>query len=467
MTRSESELRATAEAAGQGHLFAFWDELDEAGRGGLLAQIDGVEFETVARLQGLLQKGSSESSGGALEPPELFPLERDGAEEKAAQDASGAGTELLSEGRVGYVLVAGGQGSRLGLDGPKGAFPVGPVSGRTLFEIHARRLAAAAKRHGKAMPWYVMTSRQNDEATRTFFEQHGFFGLDRGDVFFFSQDMLPALSDDGKILLAGKDQLFLAPNGHGGVLEALATSGALDDMRKRGVDLISYFQVDNPLVRPADPLFLGLHRSSGASMSSKAVEKVDPDEKVGVLGRIDGAMGIIEYSDLSDELRTARDDSGRLAFRAGNIAVHAIDVDFVGELTEGGLQLPMHLARKRMKVVGEDGAVAENWGTKFEAFVFDALSRSKESVTLEVSRSLEFSPVKNKEGSDSPSTARADLCRMFAGWASAAGLELPAADAEGVVPVEVDPLLAEDESSFVAAAPTQPSAIDGGHLYDA
>jgi UDP-N-acetylglucosamine/UDP-N-acetylgalactosamine diphosphorylase len=147
--------------------------------------------------------------------------------------------------------------------------------------------------------------------------------------------------------------------------------------------------------------------------------------------------------------------------------VHAIGVAFIDELTRGGLQLPWHLARKRMNVMGASGRVEESWGTKFEAFVFDALSRSERSVTLEVARELEFSPVKNAEGSDSPATARADLCRMFAGWAAAAGLALPAPDANGVVPVEVDPLLAEDESSFVASGVSAPAISDSGHLYDA
>lgn len=465
MMRTESELRAACKAADQSHLFNFWEELTDEQQASLLRQINALDFKVVGELRALQKSGGEIELAGDLEPPETFPLERHGATEERARRAAQIGEVLLGAGKVGCVLVAGGQASRLGYDGPKGAFPVGPVSGRSLFEMHGRRLRAAAKRYGCPMPWYVMTSVQNDQATRDFMKQHHFFGLPESDIFFFSQAMLPALGDDGRILLAQKDQLFLAPNGHGGVLEALSTSGALRDMEQREVDLISYFQVDNPMVRPIDPMFFGLHRLSVSAMSSKVVEKVDADEKVGVIGRIGGKLGIIEYSDLSAELRKAKDSTGKLQFRAGNIAVHAIDRAFVEELTAGGLQLPWHLARKKMKFVASDGKITEDWGTKFEAFVFDALSKSENSITLEVSRATEFSPVKNASGGDSPETARRDLCAMYASWVAGTARELPAAGDDGVVPVEIDPLVAESAAAFQAAG-AKPSISSKGHLYE-
>ncbi len=468
-TLDESELREVAATAGQEHVFAFWEELDSAGRENLLREVAGVDFGLVAELARLRTAGPAQDDEEPPIPPSVFPLKRSADQKEHALAARRLGEDLLSGGKVAYVLVAGGQASRLGYDGPKGAFPVGPVTGRTLFEVHARRLRAAALRYGCRTPWFVMTSQANDAPTRAIFEENGHFGLPAEDVVFFSQDMIPALDDDGKILLSRKAGLFLAPNGHGGVLGALATSGALGTMRERGVDLISYFQVDNPLVRPADPLFLGLHRRSKAGMSTKVVEKTEPDEKVGVLGVRGGRIGIVEYSDLSEELRQARDSSGRLRFRAGNIAVHALDVKFAEEVTRGGLQLPWHLARKRMTVAGGDGSPVDAWGTKFETFVFDALARSPVSVTLEVQRALEFSPVKNAEGSDSPATARADLCRLFAGWVRAAGLELPAGGEDGLEVVEVDPLLAEDEGEFLAVhgeGRAVRTELETGHLYE-
>lgn len=463
--------------AGQEHLLERLARLDTDSSKRLSGQIEALDLALVARLRELLRSpeealptgpGMQETQRApTLEPPELFPLRRDGELRARAAAARERGEEALAAGRVGFVLVAGGQASRLGLEAPKGTFPVAPVSRRSLFELHARRLLAVRRRYGVATPWYVMTSPANDAATRAFFAEHDWFELPRADVRFFQQDMLPALDEQGRILLAGPDRLFLAPDGHGGSLAGLARSGALAEARSRGLEQLSYFQVDNPLVRPADPLFLGLHDEARAGMSSKVVEKRHAGEKVGVLGRIDGRMGCIEYSDLPPELREAREADGALRFRAGNIAVHLLRLEFVERLTAGGrLELPWHLARKTMKVCDEAGRQVECQGTKFETFVFDALARSEASVTLEVERSEEFSPVKNAEGEDSPASARADQCRLFARWARSAGHPLPAPDAAGLHAVEVDPLVAESEEEFrTRAAERRPEVREGGHLY--
>ena len=467
MSTSERELRERAADRGQEHLFAHWEKLDAAGRERLLGQIASVDFELVEHHAGLLRGGlAHEEVAVEFAPPELFSLERGSSQEDRAAAAQARGEELLARGQVAFLLVAGGQASRLGFDGPKGAFPVGPVSGRSLFEIHARRLRAAEERHGHVLPWYVMTSAANDAATRDFFARHEHFGLDPGQVAFFCQAMIPALDLEGRILMAAQDSLFLAPNGHGGTLAALASSGCLADARARGATVFSYFQVDNPLVRPADPLFLGLHDQARARMSSKVVAKRDAAEKVGVIGLRGGELGCIEYSDLPAALREARDERGRLLFGAGNIAAHLLELEFVEELTREGLELPWHVARKRMQVLGRAGAREEVEGAKFETFIFDALGRSPVSVTLEVERGLEFSPVKNAEGEDSPASARRDLCGLFGSWVEAVGRALPAADDAGVCPVEVDPLLAEDAQSFEACMPREPEVTDRGHLYE-
>jgi UDP-N-acetylglucosamine/UDP-N-acetylgalactosamine diphosphorylase len=459
--------RARAESAGQGHLFAHWDQLDAAARERLVQEVDGVDFGLVAELVQLLSHEPSASNvggGDELQPPELFPLQRDMADESRAEEARSTGGELLADGKVGYLLVAGGQASRLGYDGPKGDYAIGPVSGWTLFQYHARRLLAARQRYGAATPWYVMTSRANHDTTLRIFAENDFFGLPEEDVRFFTQAMVPAVDFDGRILMSGPGELFLAPNGHGGSIAAFADSGALADARARGLEHLSYFQVDNPLARPADPLFLGLHARAQAGMSSKVVSKRDPGEKVGVLGRVGGRMGCIEYSDLPESLRDARDADGQLSFRAGNIAIHALALDFVEALSSGGLQLPWHVAKKEMKVWGAGGPTTTP-GAKFETFVFDALGKSESSVTLEVERAVEFSPVKNAEGDDSPATCQRDLCRLFSGWAEAAEREPPETTLEGVPAVEVDPLFAEDREAFLARAPTEPESRSGGHLY--
>ncbi|MEL6905115.1 MAG: UTP--glucose-1-phosphate uridylyltransferase [Planctomycetota bacterium] len=442
MTATLDSLRASYEAAGQGHVFDGFDALEDSARASFLAELAAIDLPLVERLA--LKVGRDAGSGAAptLEPAEAWPHDADGNEAARAH-----GAELLAAGKVGFVLVAGGQGSRLGYDGPKGAYSIGPVTDRCLFDWHAARIQATGTRHGFAPVWYVMTSRANDAATRAFFAEHDRFGFAESDVVFFSQDMLPALDLEGRIVLSAPGEVFLAPNGHGGTLAALRTSGALDDMARRGIEQLSYFQVDNPLARPGDTLFLGAHASSGADMSSKVVPKRDAEEKVGVIGRVNGALGCIEYSDLSDELRYAKADDGRLLFNAGNIAVHALRRDFVERLTEGGdLDLPWHVAKKALTVMDASGATTKIDGVKFETFVFDALGKAERSVTMEVERAQEFSPVKNAEGSDSPDTCRADLDRI--------GREILGTSAPADGPVEVDPRAAETPDEFTSRTST-------------
>lgn len=461
----EARVRARIEEAGQSHLLAFARKLDERARERLLEQIDAIDFRLIAELARLARTADSPAGAPQFAPADVFPLARSGADQARAKAASERGAEILSRGKVGYLLVAGGQASRLGYDGPKGMFPVGPVTGRSLFELFARRLHAARERFGAPAAWYILTSSANDAATRTYFAEHEFFGLDPESVFFFQQVMLPALDREGRVLMSGPAELFLAPNGHGGVLSALAQSGGLGHARARGIELFSYFQVDNPLARPADPLFIGLHAEARAEMSTKVVAKRDAAEKVGVIGRIDGKLSCIEYSDLPAELREARTREGQLVYRAGNIALHVIDLAFIDRLTRGGLKLPWHVAKKRMSVVDAEGRPAQVDGFKFETFVFDALQSARASVTLEVDRKLEFSPVKNAQGEDSPASARADLCRLYASWVERAGLALPAPGSDGVHPVEVDPVVAEDAESFASRAPRRPKVTERGHFY--
>jgi UDP-N-acetylglucosamine/UDP-N-acetylgalactosamine diphosphorylase len=245
----------------------------------------------------------------------------------------------------------------------------------------------------------------------------------------------------------------------------VTASGALADAMQRGVRTFSYFQVDNPLARPADPLFVGLHALEGAQMSSKVVRKRNAAEKVGVIGRVGGRLSCIEYSDLPPDLREARTPGGELLFSAGNVAMHLLEVEFVDRLTRGALKLPWHLARKEVEALDEEGRPGRRMGIKFEAFVFDALGIAERAMTLEVDRASEFSPVKNARGEDSPASVRADLCRLYGSWAQAAGFPLPQADQDGLAPVEVDPLLADDRETFLARTPRAPHVSARGHLY--
>ncbi len=459
------ELEHQLGAAGQDHIVDALARLDGEGRRRLLDEVQSIEWNIVGRLRKRILTGDPPARQHDFAPPEVFPLDRTPAQEAQAEAAAAEGARLLSEGHVGCVVVAGGQASRLGIDAPKGTVPAGPVSGRSLFELFARKLRAAEMRYGRPVPFYVMTSPTNDAATRAFFADHAFFGLDPDDVFFFVQGVLPGLDDAGRALFARRDGLALAPTGHGGIFSALRNSGAYEDLGERGVRHLSYFQVDNPLVLPTDPLFIGLHALAQAGMSSKVVERRGPDEKVGVIGLIDGRHGCIEYSNLPDELRSARNPDGSLRFGAGNIAMHMIDVDFAKDTVGGSEGLPWTLAYKNMNVIDAAGRPTEQLAYKAEMFVFDALALSDGSVSLEIDRTVEFSPIKNASGENSPATSRADMCALHAGWAARGGRPLPAPDDDGAIPVEVDPLFALTEAQFLQRMPAEPVVLERGHLY--
>ncbi len=247
--------------------------------------------------------------------------------------------------------VAGGQGTRLGYDGPKGAFPVTPVKGKPLFEVFAQKIIAAGRRHGRPLHWFIMTSHQNHAATEAFFTERRWFGLDRGRVHFFRQGRMPAVDFNGRILLETPGAIALSPDGHGGSLRALDRSGMLDLMAAEGVDTMSYFQVDNPLTHCVDPTFIGWHLQRGSEMSSKTVSKAFPEEKLGHFCVRKGQLVVVEYSDLPLDLQRMREADGRLRYAAGNIAIHVLDRDFVRRLARSGAEraLPFHRAEKRFR----------------------------------------------------------------------------------------------------------------------
>ncbi len=443
--------------AGQEHVFRYWDELSGASRRRLLNQLKDIDFDLMRKLW----KAHSSSSEGAavegiLEPVEVIPVPRTTEQQNAAEEARRIGQQALRDGRVAAFVVAGGQGTRLGFDGPKGCFPVGPVTGKSLFEMHAEKIRAASLEYGVPIPWYIMTSETNDEATREFFAHRNFFGIDESDVFLLKQKMIPALDEQGRLILDEKDHVFMNPNGHGGSLMALEESGALDDMTRRGITVVSYFQVDNVLIKIIDPVFLGYHIQAQAEMCSKVVQKRDPGEKVGVFGKVNGKMKVIEYSDMREEDKKAKNPDGSLKYGAGNVAIHLIDVAFVDREVRGGFKLPYHTAHKKIPFVDENGTRIHPDvpnGFKFETFVFDALNDTTRTMVMEVVREEEFSPVKNRTGEDSESTAKRDLSNYFGRWLEAAGVAVPrleTGDVDGTV--EISPLFAADRETFLRKA---------------
>ncbi len=437
MNRSYDEIKGRLAEHGQEHVLRFWAQLNESQRQALLDQLADLDFEALARMRTLLKSGHEPVASGAFRPAPVVRLE--GAERQQAHEA---GEALLRAGEAGCILVAGGQGTRLGFDGPKGCFPIGPISGATLFQIHARKILALEKQYGAPVPFYIMTSLENDGATRAFFERHNCFGLDPQRVLFFSQGLWPAMTDDGRMVLERPDRVFMSPDGHGGLIRALDERGMLDDMARRGLSVLFYFQVDNPLVDIADPAFLGLHRQRQAEMSVKVCAKSGPEEKVGVVVTRDGRDAVVEYSELTREQMYATGPDGELLFRYGSVAIHAFSRDFLARATR--IPMPMHMARKKTPYCDESGDTvkpdAPN-AIKFEKFIFDLLPEAERTVNLEFAREDEFSPVKNATGDDSPVTTRRDMMRKAARRLAACGASIPRSkDGDPLCKLEMDPL---------------------------
>jgi UDP-N-acetylglucosamine/UDP-N-acetylgalactosamine diphosphorylase len=273
-----------------------------------------------------------------------------------------------------------------------------------------------------------MTSPLNHSETIEIFQKNQYFGLDSDNVMLFQQGTLPNFGFDGRILLAEKGKIATSPDGHGGSLKALYESGAIEDMKKRGVEFISYWQVDNPLINIFDPLFIGLHALDNAQMSSKTVIKTSPFEKVGNFCVADGKLTVIEYSDLPDELARKQNPDGSLVFQLGSIAIHIISTSFVEKLNAKGFSLPIHRAEKKIPYIDSQGSRVEPDepnGVKLETFVFDALPLAANSIILETIRKEEFAPTKNATGTDSVETTKQMMIDRAAGWLESAGIEIP------------------------------------------
>ncbi len=412
----------------QSHLLAFWEELEKGQRQDLLAQIQRLDLDKIdVWVNNFIKKNPASSEICADFAPALSYNSSPAGPEQQRKYAEAVklGKELIAAGKVAAFVVAGGQGTRLGFDGPKGNFPISPIKNKTLFRIFADSIAAVSQKYQAGCPWYIMTSPLNYGRTKEIFRLNNYYGLDEKNVFIFQQGTLPNFSSDGKILLANKANIACSPDGHGGSLKALYESGALDDMKRRGVEFLSYWQVDNPLINIFDPLFIGLHVLDQAEMSSKALIKSGPKEKVGNFCLVDGRVTVIEYSDLSDELAERRNPDGSLVFELGSIAIHIINRTFAEKLNADDFSLPLHRAAKKVRRINKKGNAVESDGIKLESFVFDALPLASKSVILQTIRSEEFAPTKNATGVDSVETTRRMMTARAADWLESAGVAIP------------------------------------------
>lgn len=455
------ELSARLKEFGQEHLLTFWDELNDAARARLARQIASIDLALMAELFGTTAVAEDWAAlARRAEPPPAIRLAERATGRFTSQEARERGERALAAGEIGVLLTAGGQGSRLGFEHPKGMYPIGPVSGASLLQIHLEKALAVARRYGAAVPVYMMTSPVTHDEQVAFLEQHDRFGLPQDDLLVFCQGTMPAVdAKSGRLLLAAKDELFLSPNGHGGTVAALADSGAIEHMRRRGVKHLFYLQVDNPLAPIADAEFLGYHLLADSELTSMAITKQTPEDRLGNFVSVDGRVQVIEYSDFPSDIAAVRNADGRLKFWAGSIAIHAFAVDFLGRALQLRDALPYHVARKKVPHIDTSGQLMEPNepnALKFERFIFDLLPHAQRPLVVEYLERDVFAPLKNAPGADrdTPEYVRQFMVDQQRGWLEEAGTKVAPN-----VPIEISPLWAFNAEG-VAARTDRPDSID-------
>ncbi len=425
---NESLVQQLADC-GQDHLLEDTEALDPVTLERFERQLEAIDWEA---LRSLLDTWDG-SWARVVEPdavPELPHLVRQ--PEADSEQARACGEQRIADGRVAVVTVAGGRGSRLGSDRPKGLLPVMPVSGRTFLEHFAACIGERSQRAGRAIPWLVMTSPETDGLTRTYFDQQQHFGLDPGQVVLFQQGTRPVVEiGTGRVLLSEPGRVATSPDGHGGLLEAMRRAELFGWLGDRGVDSLFYHQVDNPAVLPPDPLLVGWHHLRGSQMTTRVVSRRTAEERMGVVLSVAGRTRIVEYIDLPQSVAAAG-DGGRLRFWAGNIGVHVLDQQVLAHASG----LPWHRVDRTVVHVPGHGSgqpiepgTANAW--QFERFIFDLLPEIETGLVVEGDRGRDFLPVKQSRGTDSLESARAGLLALHRSWLEAAGTSVhPEAEVE-------------------------------------
>ena len=394
---NEKALRELLEAHSQTHLMRWWDELDAPAREELARRIGEIDWSETSL-------HAEDGARGEISPIAGLSIDEI---EKRKEEFYAVGRAAIRAGKAAAVLLAGGQGTRLGSDAPKGVYDIGVTRHLYIFEQLIRNLTEVTDACGATIPLLIMTSEKNDEETRAFFEEHGYFGYPREDIYFFRQAMAPCVGLDGKLLLEDKGRLALSPNGNGGWYASLERAGLVEKMDARGVEWYNVFAVDNVLQRICDPVFLGATILSGAASGAKVVRKNDPHERVGVLCLEDGLPGVIEYYELSEEMANLRGADGQLVYSFGVILNYLFRADVLKRISRE--RLPLHAAKKKIPYLAPDGVFVqpetEN-GYKFETLILDMVRFAGTCLPFEVVREREFAPIKNRTGTDSVDTAR-------------------------------------------------------------
>ena len=399
----EKELFNVLKEHGQEHIFEAYQKLDDTGKEKLAAQIERIDW-SIVEMAGHKELAQER---GKLEP--LSALEVTEIEQNKAK-YEGIVLDAIRAGKVGAVLLAGGQGTRLGSDGPKGKYNIGLTKEVFIFERLIRNLLDVTDKAGCFVPLYVMTSDKNHEETTAFFEEKQYFGYPKDFVKFFKQEMAPSVDFQGKLYMESADSLSLSPNGNGGWFYSMAVTGVLKDVKARGVEWLNIFAVDNVLQRIADPVFVGATIDSGCVSGAKVVRKADPEEKIGVLCLEDGRPSIVEYYEMTEEIINSREADGELSYNFGVILNYLFRVDQLEEIANQ--KMAVHVVEKKIPYMDEKGELVKPEspnGYKFELLVLDMIHMFPNCLSYEVVRDYEFAPIKNKTGVDSVESARALL----------------------------------------------------------
>lgn len=454
------QLKEKYDKAGQGHVFQFYEDLSPGEKGALYEQVRPIDPEYINKIADVAihpPKSEDENQKPKLDQlPDSATTSTIDSKEDQLNKWYEDGLKLISENKVAVVLMAGGQGTRLGSSAPKGCYNIGLPSEKSLFQLQAERICRlqnlASRHYNKedvVVPWYVMTSGPTRKPTKDYFEENKYFGLNRNNVVFFEQGVLPCISMDGKILLESKNRVAVAPDGNGGIYQALIGSGIVSDMQKRGIQHIHAYCVDNCLVRVADPTFIGFAAEKEVDIATKVVRKRDAKESVGLILQKNGKPDVVEYSEIDSETAEAKDarDSSLLKFRAANIVNHYYSFNFLESIPDWAHRLPHHVAKKKIPCVDQDGKQIKPEkpnGIKLEQFVFDCFPflPMDKFACMEVKREDEFSPLKNAKGTgeDDPDTSRKDILNQGRRFLENAGATVIGEDDKDNG-VEVSPLI--------------------------